>query len=315
MSYQLIVPDWENLSNYDYLSDVSDGSTWAWEFLRRNEKYQNEYFRSISLPEFKDLNTNRDSTEIFKGFRFEPKPIEATTYSEYLAEAKLMINNEYDSTELIYAKELEEKLKSKNSLKLKIVPDSMKKSEYRKSLLKRHGPLCAIDCKKDDILDMFGLDSLDDLQSPFSTTPPVFTHIYPDIIDTSLNRLQRNGVGKISVDIEKGDIIAVFTLTPDLPRQIAKAKSELIRLKKEKGLDKDSRDGSRSIKTLKESLRVLDADLSGLSVKKITAILEESENHKFDDPNKMLRQVRSRLKVAKAYMNSHYKKLLGKSFK
>jgi hypothetical protein len=122
-------------------------------------------------------------------------------------------------------------------------------------------------------------------------------------------------VGKISVDIEKGDIIAVFTLTPDLPRQIAKAKSELIRLKKEKDLDKDSRDGSRSIKTLKESLRVLDADLSGLSVKKITAILEESENHKFDDPNKMLRQVRSRLKVAKAYMNSHYKKLLGKSFK
>jgi hypothetical protein len=51
------------------------------EFLRRHKKYQDEYVRSIGLPDFEDFNRNKDSEEIFKGFRFEPKSIKATTYT------------------------------------------------------------------------------------------------------------------------------------------------------------------------------------------------------------------------------------------
>lgn len=79
--------DWSDPEEYAYLKGVVDGSTWAWEFLRRNPVYQEIYQKSLKLPTLSDLNKNQDSKEMFRHFDCDPPSKNAKTYREYIDEA------------------------------------------------------------------------------------------------------------------------------------------------------------------------------------------------------------------------------------
>jgi len=80
--------NWKNKEEYKYLIDCNDKEVWAWEFLRRNTEYQTDYEDFINAPDFDELTKSPDSLEVFKSFIFEPGPVHAVTYKEYLIENK-----------------------------------------------------------------------------------------------------------------------------------------------------------------------------------------------------------------------------------
>jgi len=41
--YQEIIANWKDINDYEYLHYVVDGNQWAWEFLRRNSDFRQEY--------------------------------------------------------------------------------------------------------------------------------------------------------------------------------------------------------------------------------------------------------------------------------
>ncbi len=46
------IPDWRDAAAYPSCFDDWDTYRWAWEFLRRNRDYQNDYAYYMSLPDW-----------------------------------------------------------------------------------------------------------------------------------------------------------------------------------------------------------------------------------------------------------------------
>ncbi|MFZ1851485.1 MAG: DUF6499 domain-containing protein [Nitrosomonas sp.] len=57
---KFIPPDWRDASRYDMTTEKYNLSQWAWEFLRRNPEYQEDYERFDKLPSY---NPNGSKTE------------------------------------------------------------------------------------------------------------------------------------------------------------------------------------------------------------------------------------------------------------
>jgi hypothetical protein len=70
--------DWKDKSHYKLLEDQPE--TWAWEFLRRNHKYQDDYKKYVDFPSRFD-----ESESMFGGnyFEFEPPPLPDESFAQY----------------------------------------------------------------------------------------------------------------------------------------------------------------------------------------------------------------------------------------
>ena len=63
-------PDWRNRSHYDYTASLSRQG-WAWEFLRRNPDYRQDFDRMMR----EHPNNERDAALLHRwGLRFRERP-------------------------------------------------------------------------------------------------------------------------------------------------------------------------------------------------------------------------------------------------
>lgn len=78
-------PDWKNLSAYDYLNDTPARDL-AWEFLRRNKNYYEDYKNHRDYPSRKKLMANKDNKDFFyNNFESDPPMNEGESYTNYKA--------------------------------------------------------------------------------------------------------------------------------------------------------------------------------------------------------------------------------------